>query len=126
MPEQHRATVLCFSGHDPGGGAGVQADIETAAALGAHALTVITAHTVQDSADVRRVVPADFALLREQAEAVAADFAIGAIKVGLLGDAAQPAFIAALARRLGVPLVCDPVIRAGGGAELATADLVAA
>jgi hydroxymethylpyrimidine/phosphomethylpyrimidine kinase len=121
-----RPTVLCLSGHDPGGGAGVQADIEAVAALGGHAATLITAHTVQDTANVRRVVAADFALLKEQAAILSADVEVRAIKVGLLGAPEQVAFIARLAERLGTPLVLDPVLRAGGGAELATDALVAA
>jgi len=121
-----RPTVLCLSGHDPGGGAGVQADIETAAALGGHAACLITAHTVQDTRDVRRVVAADLSLLREQADVLLADIEVGGIKVGLLGAPGQTAFIAELAGRLPRPLVLDPVLRAGGGAELATGALVEA
>lgn len=118
--------MLCLSGHDPGGGAGIQADIETAAALGAHAATLITVHTVQDSRNVLRVVPADLALLREQAETLLADVTVRAVKIGLLGDAAQAAFVAGLVARLGVPAVLDPVLRAGGGAALADDGLIAA
>jgi len=116
--------ILCFSGHDPGGGAGLQADIEAIAAGGGHALGVITAHTVQDTRNVTRVVAPSLDLLREQTETLLADCRIHAIKVGLLGDAAQAAYIADVIRRLGVPAVLDPVLRAGGGAELAGADLV--
>ena len=116
--------LLCLSGHDPSGGAGIQADIEAAAALGVHAATVITAHTVQDSRNVARVAAADPALMREQFEALAADLKIAAIKVGLLADAGQPALIAQWARQLGVPLVVDPVLRAGGGADLASLALI--
>ena len=121
-----KPVVLCLSGHDPGGGAGIQADIEAIAALGAHAATVITAHTVQDTRNVSRVVPADPELLVQQAEAVLTDLKVAAIKVGLLGDARQPALIASLARRAGVPLVLDPVLRAGGGAELSSVALIEA
>lgn len=121
-----KPVVLCFSGHDPTGGAGIQADIEAVAAQGAHAATVITAHTVQDSRDVSRVVAADSRLLREQVEAVLADIKVAAIKVGLLGDADQPALIADIARRTGVPLVVDPVLRAGGGTDLSNAALIEA
>lgn len=119
-----RPSVLCLSGHDPGGGAGMQADIETAAALGGHAVCLITAHTVQDTRDVRRVVAPQLALLREQAEVLLGDVSVGAIKVGLLGAPEQTAFVAELAARLRRPLVLDPVLRAGGGAELATGALV--
>jgi hydroxymethylpyrimidine/phosphomethylpyrimidine kinase len=121
-----RPTVLCLSGHDPGGGAGVQADIETAAALGGHAATLVTAQTVQDTRDVRRLVATDLALLRDQADVLLADVEVGAIKVGLLGAPEQAAFAAGLARRLGRPLVLDPVLRAGGGSELGSPALIEA
>lgn len=114
-----RAVVLCLSGHDPGGGAGIQADIEAIAALGGHALTIITAHTVQDSRNVAQVVAADPVLLQAQLDALLADFRPRAIKVGLLGDAAQADLVVRAADRLRVPLVLDPVLRAGGGADLA-------
>jgi hydroxymethylpyrimidine/phosphomethylpyrimidine kinase len=121
-----RPIVLCLSGHDPGGGAGRQADVDTAAALGAHAAGLITAHTVQDTRDVRRVVAVDLALLREQSEVLLADLEVAAIKVGLLGAPAQAVFIAGLAARLSRPLVVDPVLRAGGGSDLASTALMTA
>lgn len=119
-----RPTILCLSGHDPGGGAGIQADAEAAAALGVHALTVITAHTVQDSRDVSRVVPAEPTLLAAQVDVLLADFRPAAVKVGLLGAPGQVAFVAGVIRRAGVPAVLDPVLRAGGGTDLAAPDLV--
>lgn len=114
-----RPLVLCFSGHDPGGGAGIHADIEAIGALGGHALTIITAQTVQDTNNVSRVVPTEITLLAEQIVALSADSVISAIKVGLLGDAAQISVIARTAKHLGVPLVLDPILRAGGGNNLA-------
>jgi hydroxymethylpyrimidine/phosphomethylpyrimidine kinase len=120
MPAPERPVVLFLSGHDPGGGAGLQADAEAAAALGAHALTVVTAHTVQDSRDVRRVVAPDPALLREQLDTLLGDFVVRAVKIGLLAGAASlPAILGALAR-VRAPVVLDPVLRAGGGAELSS------
>ena len=121
-----RPIVLCFSGHDPGGGAGLQADIETVAALGGHAVDVITAHTVQDTTNVRRVVAADLPLMREQVETLLADMAVGAVKIGLLGGPEQADFLAQLVARIGRPAVLDPVLRAGGGAELGSDGLLAA
>ncbi|TXH06031.1 MAG: hydroxymethylpyrimidine/phosphomethylpyrimidine kinase [Nevskiaceae bacterium] len=118
--------VLCLSGHDPTGGAGIHADLEAVAALGGHALTVVTAQTVQDTRDVARVAPVAPILIAAQIEALIADCDIAAIKVGLLGDAAQLPVIAAAAQRLRVPLVLDPVLRAGGGSALANAATVAA
>lgn len=121
-----RPIVLCLSGHDPGGGAGLQADIETVAALGGHAAGVVTAHTVQDTSNVRRVVAADPALLREQLDALLADLGIGAVKIGLLGGVEQVDVVAGVIARVGRPAVLDPVLRAGGGAELGSPALIAA
>lgn len=118
--------VLCFSGHDPGGGAGIHADIEAIAAQGAHALTVITAMTVQDSDNVRAVqaVPNDW--LRAQAETLLADAPVAAIKIGLLGDVAQIPLLRDLIVRCRVPVICDPILRAGGGRELPAAAMMRA
>lgn len=120
-----RPIVLCLSGHDPGGGAGLQADLETVAALGGHAAGVITAHTVQDTSNVRRVVAADLTLMREQLDVLLADMTVGALKIGLLGGAAQAGLVAELVARVGRPAVLDPVLRAGGGAELGSDELIA-
>ncbi|SFF59328.1 hydroxymethylpyrimidine/phosphomethylpyrimidine kinase [Fontimonas thermophila] len=113
--------VLCISGHDPSGGAGLQADIEAIAAQGAHALGVITALTVQDSRDARRVQPIAPALIGEQLAHLLADCRIDAIKLGLLGDADQVPHILRAIERARVPVVVDPVLRAGGGGALASA-----
>lgn len=118
--------VLCLSGHDPTGGAGIHADSEAVAAQGAHALTVITALTVQDSHDVHRVSAIAPALIAEQIRVLADDGPIAAVKIGLLGDPAQVAVIVDFLRRSPVPVVFDPVLRAGGGARLVGAALQAA
>ena len=123
IPRMSRPVLLCLSGHDPTGGAGVQADIEAAGAQGVPALTLITALTVQDSRNVHAVQPVGTALIERQLEALAADARIAAIKIGLLGDPAQVALVARWIDRLGVPVVLDPVLRAGGGAELADGTL---
>lgn len=113
-----RPLVLCLSGLDPGGGAGLQADIETVAALGGHALALATCLTVQDTRNVARVVATAPQLLEQQLEWVLADSPPQAIKLGLLGSAGQLPLIVRAIRRCGVPVVCDPVLRAGGGALL--------
>lgn len=119
--------VLCLSGHDPVGGAGVQADIETLAALGCHAATVITALTVQDSANVLGILPQKPDNFRRQAEAVLADMPVAAIKIGLIGTAALAEAIAQLiACQPDVPVVLDPVLAAGGGMALADEKLLQA
>lgn len=115
-----RPVVLCLGGHDPVGGAGIQADIETIAALGGHAATAITCLTVQDSRNVHGLHPVEPELLRDQAETVLGDMRVAAIKIGLIGDAALVPVLAALIRRHpDLPVVLDPVLAAGGGRDLA-------
>jgi hydroxymethylpyrimidine/phosphomethylpyrimidine kinase len=112
--------VLCLSGHDPSGGAGLQADIEAVRAQGAHPATVVTALTVQDSRNAYAVVALPAAGMVEQAERVFEDLPVTSVKIGLLGSAANIEAVAGLlARHPDVPVVLDPVLRAGGGAALA-------
>lgn len=122
----NRPQVLCISGHDPSGGAGLQADIEAVAAQGAHALVAVTSLTVQNTSNVQRVVPTAPSLLAQQLEAVLDDCPVDAIKIGLIGDGDQVPAIEAAIRRARVPVVLDPVLRAGGGANLAAAATAAA
>ncbi|BBL69654.1 bifunctional hydroxymethylpyrimidine kinase/phosphomethylpyrimidine kinase [Methylogaea oryzae] len=123
----HPPVVLCLSGHDPSGGAGVQADIETLAALGCHAASVITCLTCQDTRDVRQIIPQQPDDLRRQAETVLADMPVAAIKIGLIGDAAIAETIARLiAAHPDIPVVLDPVLAAGGGASLSNEELLQA
>jgi hydroxymethylpyrimidine/phosphomethylpyrimidine kinase len=117
--------VLAIGGHDPSGGAGIQADIESIAANGCHATTVVTCLTVQDSCDVSSLHPAPPDQVRAQAEAVFADCHVGAIKLGLMGDAAiAETLISLLQNHPEIPLVLDPVLAAGGGSELASRALL--
>lgn len=117
--------VLCLSGHDPTGGAGLQADIETLGRLGCHAGTVVTALTVQDSRDVARVLPQAPADFLEQARCLVRDLPPAAVKIGLLGSAGVARAVAELLRELpDIPVVLDPVLAAGGGTPLARADLI--
>lgn len=115
--------VLVLAGHDPTSGAGLVADSEAVAANGGWALTVPTALTVQNGDNVRRVVPVDSAIMQETVDTLG-DMPVAAIKIGLLADAATLDAAARIVRRFpGVPVVIDPVLKAGGGAELSTPDL---
>ena len=114
-----RPIVLCLSGHDPSGGAGLQADIEALLAQGCHAAPAVTALTVQDSVNVHdfRVLERDWVLA--QAQAVIADLPVAAVKLGMLGSVEMVDTVVEIMQRLpDVPLVCDPVLRAGGGGAL--------
>lgn len=114
-----RPIVLCLSGHDPSGGAGLQADIEALLAQGCHAAPAVTALTVQNTVDVIDFRVLDRAWVVAQAQAVMADSPIAAIKLGMLGSLEMVDTVAELIRaNPGVPVVCDPVLRAGGGGRL--------
>ncbi|MDI1301213.1 MAG: hydroxymethylpyrimidine/phosphomethylpyrimidine kinase [bacterium] len=116
-----RPVVLCFSGLDPSGGAGLQADIETIAALGGHAAVVCTALTVQDSQQVYGFETVAAGLVRQQAETVLADLPVAVIKLGMLGSGAIAAVIADLLRQHPhIPVVLDPVLAANSGGNLAS------
>ena len=107
--------VLCFSGNDPCGGAGIQADIEAVASMGGLAAPVITALTVQDSQYVMRLEPVDAMLVIEQARAVLEDMPVAAIKIGLLGSVENIEVIHTLLHDYpDIPVVLDPILRAGG------------
>jgi hydroxymethylpyrimidine/phosphomethylpyrimidine kinase len=117
--------VLIIAGNDPTGGAGIAADIQAITALGAHPAPVVSALTVQDTVDAQAVQPVDPAFVVAQAEAVLADLPVAAVKLGLLGSAELGRAVAdLLARHPGLPVVCDPVLHAAGGAALAEERLV--
>ncbi|MBF2758767.1 MAG: hydroxymethylpyrimidine/phosphomethylpyrimidine kinase [Ectothiorhodospiraceae bacterium AqS1] len=119
--------ILCLAGLDPTGGAGLQADIETVAALGGHALPVATALTVQDTRDVQAVMPVPASDLLAQVRTLLADIAIDGIKIGLLASLDTIEIVhRILLERRGVPVVLDPVCRAGGGKELVDDNLTRA
>ena len=127
MSLQQAATpiILCFSGHDPGGGAGLQADIEAIAAQGAHAATVITTLTVQDTNDVYACEPLPVGQFKQAATTILADMPVAAFKIGLLGSVEIARAVAEiLADHPTIPLVLDPILAAGGGAELADEPLL--
>jgi hydroxymethylpyrimidine/phosphomethylpyrimidine kinase len=121
------ARILTIAGSDSGGGAGIQADIKTITMLGGHAMTAITAITAQNSrgVDAVQVLGADMVIA--QIDAVARDFGLDAIKIGMLGS---PQIAEALADWLAgqgdTPVVFDPVMIASNGAVLADPATIAA
>jgi len=122
---RNRPSVMCFSGHDSSGGAGVQADIETIISHQCHAASVITALTEQDSRNVKKLIPQQPADILSQAQTLLADFRVSAFKIGLIGDASVAAAIAQILRQHpAIPVVLDPVLAAGGGTALAGQRLI--
>lgn len=120
-----KAIVLSIAGHDPSGGAGIHADIETLRALDCQPATVITCLTVQDSANLHRLCPVEAELVSQQAQAVLADYPVKAIKIGLIGTPQIGEAIGQIIRQNPkIPVILDPVLAAGGGAELAGQQLI--
>lgn len=112
--------VMVFSGNDPTGGAGIQADIEAIASVGAQAAPVVTAVTVQDTRNVVRFDAVDATLVIEQARAVLEDMPVAAFKIGMVGSVANAEAIhTLLCDYPHIPVVLDPILRAAGGTELA-------
>jgi hydroxymethylpyrimidine/phosphomethylpyrimidine kinase len=119
--------VLSFAAADPTGGAGLQADVLTLAALGCHPLSVLTALTVQDTHGVSRMQALDARLVAEQAQCLLDELRVAAFKIGVVASAANAAAIAAiLAQHPRVPVVLDPVLASGRGDPLADAAVLAA
>jgi hydroxymethylpyrimidine/phosphomethylpyrimidine kinase len=115
--------VLAFAASDPTGGAGLQADVLTLAARGCHALSVLTALTVQDTRGVESLHAVEPARVVAQARCLLADFEVAAFKLGVLGSAANAGAIASLLKaQRGQPVVLDPVLASGRGDPLAPAD----
>jgi len=141
-----RPCVLVFSGADPSGGAGMAADIQAITAMGAHALPVLTAITVQDNNRVHAVMPVAAEVVLQQARALLAQVPVAAVKIGIPGSAENALAIATLigelrathraaagaapgwAQRLysDPPVVLDPVLRSGHGDALGRDDAVQA
>ncbi len=117
--------VLCFSGADPTGGAGIQADIETLSSHGCIAASVITAATVQDTVDVISFAPMPADLVIEQARAVLEDMPIAAIKIGVVGSAEIAMAIHSIITDYpDIPVIYDPVFSTEKDGALSTEDLV--
>jgi hydroxymethylpyrimidine/phosphomethylpyrimidine kinase len=112
--------VMTFAGHDPGGGAGLQADIEALLSQGCRATPVVTALTVQDTRDVMAFHPVDPGHLVSQARAILEDMPVAAFKTGMLGSIENcTAIHSILADYPDIPLVVDPVLASGSGTLLA-------
>jgi hydroxymethylpyrimidine/phosphomethylpyrimidine kinase len=120
-------TALTIAGSDSGGGAGLQADLKTFAALGVYGTSAVTAVTAQNTLGVTAVLAMPPELVEAQIEAVLSDLGADAIKIGMLANAAVARAVAAtLTRHPGIPIVLDTVMVAKGGARLLEPDAVAA
>jgi hydroxymethylpyrimidine/phosphomethylpyrimidine kinase len=125
------ARILIIAGSDSGGGAGIQADIKTAAMLGAHPMTAITAVTAQNTVGVDAVHPIPTEMILAQIDAVVSDIGVDAVKVGMIGSAFAAKQVAARLQEIkalqpDLPIVFDPVMVSTSGSPLADDAAVAA
>ena len=105
--------ALTIAGSDSGGGAGIQADLKTFAALGVYGASVVTALTAQNTRGVRAIHFAPPDIVAAQIDAVMEDFAVAAIKIGMLGSAEIAEVVA---ERLGLPSPQPSPAKRGEGA----------
>ncbi len=119
--------VLTIAGSDSGGGAGIQADLKTFAALGCYGMTAITALTAQNTLGVRAIHGVPPAMLREQIDAVVEDIGLDAVKIGMLHAPEIVQTVAdAIDRHVLKKVVLDPVMVATSGAVLIENPAIAA
>ena len=117
--------ALTIAGSDSSGGAGIQADLKTFAALGVHGASALTALTAQNTQGVTAIHDVPPAFIAAQIDAVFADLDISAVKIGMLSrPAAIEAVAAGLARHSVKNTVLDPVMVATSGAALLANDAV--
>ncbi|MGA3283746.1 MAG: bifunctional hydroxymethylpyrimidine kinase/phosphomethylpyrimidine kinase [Verrucomicrobiota bacterium] len=118
----HCPVALTIAGSDSGGGAGIQADLKTFAALGVHGVSAIACLTAQNPKRVLAVETCSPGILQQQIEAVFEELPPAAVKTGMLFSAENvrvvAGFIGARAARPRVPLVVDPVMVSTSGAVL--------
>ena len=111
-----RPNILTFAGSDSSSLAGIQTDIKTQSALGAHCLSAVTAITAQNNNHVLAINPVEMHVLNEQIQSVS-PYTISAVKSGLLASGDQITCVANTVKALSVPFVCDPVLAASSGQQ---------
>jgi hydroxymethylpyrimidine/phosphomethylpyrimidine kinase len=110
--------ALTIAGSDSGGGAGIQADLKTFAALGVHGTSAIACLTAQNPKRVLGIEPCSPKMLRQQIEAVFSELKPAAVKTGMLFSAENVSIIAAFFKNKKCPLVVDPVLASASGVRL--------
>jgi hydroxymethylpyrimidine/phosphomethylpyrimidine kinase len=120
MPKRPQLPIaLTIAGSDSGGGAGIQADLKTFAALGVHGTSAITCITAQNPKGVYGIQACSVEIVRRQIEAVFDAFRPAAVKTGMLYSAPLIHVVAEFLRRHPrPPLVVDPVMVSTSGAQL--------
>ena len=113
------ARAMTIAGSDSGGGAGVQADLKSFAAMGVYGTSVLTAITAQNTLQVTDVMELPVSIIESQIDAIISDIGTDAVKTGMLSSAAIIEAVAGKVREHGLGnLVVDPVMVAKSGDKL--------
>ncbi|PCI57351.1 MAG: bifunctional hydroxymethylpyrimidine kinase/phosphomethylpyrimidine kinase [Alphaproteobacteria bacterium] len=127
MLSEHIPNVLSIAGSDPSGGAGIQADLKTFAALDVYGMAVITALTAQNTQGVSGAVDVPAAFVTDQLNAVFEDIRVDALKIGMLGNADIVHAVADVIERYQPNnIVLDPVMVSTSGDALISSDAMVA
>jgi len=118
MMRQKLPVALTIAGSDSGGGAGIQADLKTFAAMGVHGTSVITCITAQNPKQVLSIEPCSPRMVRRQMEAVFGELAPRAVKTGMLFSAKNISVVSAFLQETRCLLVVDPVMLSTSRARL--------
>lgn len=114
--------VMTIAGSDSGGGAGIEADIKTIAAMGLHGTCAITSVTSQNTTGVLSAFDLPPAVVASQVDAVCTDMEVKWAKSGMLASSDIISTVAALVRKYDIRLVVDPVMAAEAGGDLLRKD----
>ncbi len=116
--------VVTIGGSDSSGGAGIQADIKTFAAIGVHGTCVLTAVTAQNSMGVQDILEVPVEVVNAQMESIITDIGVDYAKTGMLPSSKSIMGVASVLREHAVPFVLDPVLKSGSGGTLMDPDAV--
>jgi hydroxymethylpyrimidine kinase / phosphomethylpyrimidine kinase / thiamine-phosphate diphosphorylase len=114
--------VMTIAGSDSGGGAGIQADARTFAALGVHGTSVVTAITAQNTLGVVDVLNVPAEVVVAQMNAVLSDIEIRYAKTGMLATVETAEAVVDMLSQRDIPIVVDPVMEAEAGGKLMTGE----
>jgi hydroxymethylpyrimidine/phosphomethylpyrimidine kinase len=119
--------VLSIAGSDSGGGAGIQADLKTFAALGCYGMSVVTVLTAQNTQGVTAIHAPPVEFVGEQLEAVLGDIGVDAVKIGMLYSGEVIETVSEVLKKHGtINIVLDPVMTAQSGDALSRGEVIAA
>ncbi len=118
--KEKKETILVIGGHDPTGGAGIQADIETITSFNCHAVTLITCLTSQNTSEFKSSYSINKRVFQSQAEFLLKDIKAKVVKIGALGNGLVEPIISILNEVGDIPIVYDPVVFTSSGGQMSS------